>query len=381
MADRTSQPSTQVGPHSAYAANCRFLWNAAVPNKNSLNGADSTSGLKGTDNTGTAGKYRTWGADGPMSFGVTFPTGAYTLVVVHAFPVASRGSAQTIHTASGTGFQCTPYTTGGGVYENYTHRGVADSAQNQVTGVGGFNTNPWVEVFAYTGSQLRRYRKSGSGANTGGTETIGYVNPSTTINLGDNGNLNTQGVYAVMLVAGDIGDTECLALRDNPWRMFEEDGPAGITGSSSITLGPVTSVAAGTVTSGITGASSITLGTVTSVADGSVTGVGAVTGASSITLGAVTSAAAGAVGATLTIGPVKNKSGTVLAGASIGHLVALGRTTRAVAISQAGLTTDGSGMLAVRDSSLVPGTDYMVATWTTDGASAGNAKVTAVAAA
>lgn len=156
-------------------------------------------------------------------------------------------------------------------------------------------------------------------------------------------------------------------------------GPAEITGSSSITLGAVTSVAEGTVSSGITGSSSITLGAVTSVAEGTVTGLGAITGASSITLGAVTSAAAGAVGATLTIGPVENKSGTVLAGASIGHLVALARTTRAVAISQAGLTTDGSGMLAVRDSSLVPGTDYMVATWTTDGANAGNAKVTAVA--
>lgn len=154
-------------------------------------------------------------------------------------------------------------------------------------------------------------------------------------------------------------------------------GPAGITGGSSVTLGEVASAAAGSVVSGVTGGSSIALGAVGVAAAGTVTGFGAVAGASAITLGAVGSAAAGAVGATLTIGPFKNKSGTVLASAAVANFVALSRATRAVVVSLTSLTTNGSGMLTVRDSNLVPGSDYMVATWSVDGASAGNAKVTA----
>jgi hypothetical protein len=233
MADRTAQPSTEVGINPIYSANARFLWNAAVPDKNSLDSSNSNTGLRGSDNTGSAGKYRTWGAAGAMNWSITPPSGAYTLVVVHAFPSASVGSAQTVSTLSGTGIQVDPYTTGGGVYENYTHRGAAGSANNQVTGVGSFDTAPWVEVFAFTGSggspanQLRRYRKSSSGTETQGTETITYVSPSSTIYLGDQGGQNTQGLYAVMWIAADVGATECEELRDNPWRMFEPEGGGG----------------------------------------------------------------------------------------------------------------------------------------------------------
>lgn len=153
----------------------------------------------------------------------------------------------------------------------------------------------------------------------------------------------------------------------------------GITGSSSITLGAVTTAAAGTVTSGITGASSITLGAVATVAEGTVTGFGAITGFSSITLGSVGSSAAGVLGATLTVGPFKNKSGTVLAAQSIAHVVVLNATSRAIVVSLASQTTNGSGMLAINNGSLVPGTGYMVASWNSDGSAAGNAKVTAAA--
>lgn len=74
-------------------------------------------------------------------------------------------------------------------------------------------------------------------------------------------------------------------------------GVPGIVGTSSITLGAVASVAAGTVTGGapISGESAITLGTVASVATGVVSSLGTITGNSAITLGAVITTAAGVV--------------------------------------------------------------------------------------
>lgn len=70
-------------------------------------------------------------------------------------------------------------------------------------------------------------------------------------------------------------------------------GLATITGESSITLGAVTSAAAGVVTPlPITGASAITLGAVTSTAEGVVIAVG-ILGQSSVTLGDVVSVAEG----------------------------------------------------------------------------------------
>lgn len=74
-------------------------------------------------------------------------------------------------------------------------------------------------------------------------------------------------------------------------------GVPGIVGTSSITLGSVASVAAGTVTGGapISGESAITLGAVASVATGVVSSMGTITGTSAIALGAVATAAAGTV--------------------------------------------------------------------------------------
>lgn len=130
---------------------------------------------------------------------------------------------------------------------------------------------------------------------------------------------------------------------------------------------------------GVVGASDITLGSITSAAAGTVTGAGAINGASSITLGSVATAAAGRIGATLTVGPFKNKSGTVLASQSIAHVLVLNPSSRAVVLSLASQSTDGSGNLAISNADLVPGTGYMVAAWNSDGSAAGNSKITAAA--
>lgn len=262
MADRTSQPATQIGVNPIYT-NARFLWNAAVPLKNSLNNADAASGLKGTDNTGTAGKYRVFGADGQMSWSVTLPTGAYTLVIVHAYPTANIEVATTLSMGTAGGVRLEPYTSGGGVYEAVVHTAVGSSQNTQVTGVGSFNSAPWVEVIGFTGAggspanQLRRYRKSGLGVNTGSTETLTYVTPTGgTLYLGSPLNSTTQGIYAILLVEGDLGDAECRALRDNPWRMFDPADPSAPTITTQPSNATVTAGATASFSVVATGASS-----------------------------------------------------------------------------------------------------------------------------
>lgn len=237
MADRTSQPSTLVGVNAIFAASARFLWNAAVPNKNSLNNADSTSGLKGTDNTDGAGqKYRTFGADGPMTFACTLPAGAYTMVIVHRMPNPSVGGATLVSTLSGSGFVYEPYTSAGGQYHPYTHGGPGGGTLTPSPVGLAFNNVAWVEVIAFTGpggspaNQVRRYRKHNDGSLVATTDTLAFNSPAeATIYLGSLLNALTQGLSDLLIVNGDVGDTECLALRANPYRMYAEEGVADTT--------------------------------------------------------------------------------------------------------------------------------------------------------
>jgi hypothetical protein len=226
MADWTSQPPDGTNINPIYSSST-FLWNAIAPTKNQLNGATATS--HGTSHAGgTDGTYFVF--DGPTTFNmqwaITPPPTAYTLVLVLVHPTGSIDNTANIVEIPGGNFRMNPKTTGGGVYDTLTHTGVSQAANTYVTGVGGFDTNKWVYIAAYTGTTLRQYLKDGSGANGSNfSETIGYSNSgSSAINLGDGSGTTGQGLYAVMLLPYDVGDTECLALRDNPWRMF---APAG----------------------------------------------------------------------------------------------------------------------------------------------------------
>lgn len=114
--------------------------------------------------------------------------------------------------------------------------------------------------------------------------------------------------------------------------------PTGVTGTAAVALGPVTSAAAGTVLPVITGVGSVTLGPVTSVATGVVAALPAVTGSAAVTLGPVTSAAAGVVSAlpavtgvgAVTLGPVTSAAaGSVLPVITGAGAVTLGAFTSA----------------------------------------------------
>lgn len=216
---------------------------------------------------------------------------------------------------------------------------------------------------------------------TGSGDTADYISSGQNYNtaaldtaiLGSSG--STVRVSDFVIWPEELTDAQCHALAEDLRGTLDAGG--GVTGSSSITLGSVSTSAAGLVISGIVGDSSITLGAVATSAAGTVSGAGAITGASSITLGGITSAAAGRIGATLTVGPFKNKSGTTLASQSIAHVLVLNASSRATVLSLASQTTDGSGNLAISNADLVPGTGYMVASWNSDGTAAGNAKITA----
>lgn len=217
---------------------------------------------------------------------------------------------------------------------------------------------------------------------TGSGDTADYISSGQNYNtadldtalLGSSG--STVQVSDFVIWPEELTDAQCHALAETGIRATLDTG-GSVTGTSSITLGAVTTAGAGIVVSVIVGTSAITLDSIATAGAGTVTGAGAITGSSSITLGAIGTSAAGRIGATLTVGPFKNKSGTVLASQSIAHVVVLNPSSRAVALSLASQSTDGSGYLALSSADLVPGSSYMVASWNSDGSAAGNSKITA----
>lgn len=224
MADWTSQPPDGTLARSEYTG-ALFLWNAIAPTKDQLTA--NTATLRGTTHVGGAdGQYHVF--DGPttynMQWSITKPASAYTLVVVSVHPTASIGQCKLVSIPGGN-FRLESYTTGGGVYHEMTHTGSASAANSYAISVGGFDSQMWTYVAAYNGTTLRQYEKQGDGTNsTSYSETIAYNNSgSSVIDLGSPDTLTGQGLYAVLLLDNDVGDTECLALRDNAWRMFAPD--------------------------------------------------------------------------------------------------------------------------------------------------------------
>jgi hypothetical protein len=128
----------------------------------------------------------------------------------------------------------------------------------------------------------------------------------------------------------------------------------------------------------VSGSGANTIGAFTQVAEGTVSGAGGITGSGANTLGTFAQTATGTVTSpSLTVGPFKNKSNAVLASTAVAHVVVLRRSDRVVVLSLSGQTTNGAGMLVISDAALVVGTEYMVASWSTDGLVAGNARFTA----
>ena len=342
MPDITSQPTGDKGVNPLYSG-AVFLWNGAVPGKNQINGA--TTSPKGTNTTGAAGKFQHMSnTDGAFSFAITKPTTAYTLVIVSCHPTASVSSTKLVSIPGGN-FRLESQTTGGGVYHTMVHTGSAAAANTYVTSVGSFNTNAWVYVAAYSSGTLRQYLKRGDGTNGASvTESIGYNNSGTAqIDIGEALGAAGQGVYAILLVPTDVGDTECQALRDNPWKMFA-DASSDLGGN--VSLGDF-------ILSGdfATGALSQLAGGI-SLDD--------------FVLGGVLGLAPGIV----TTNPFKNWTGTLLPGISVPNVVFI-KLDRTQALALTSQTTDGAAVMTITNASLVTGTDYIMVSFNADGTSIG----------
>lgn len=329
MPDITSQPTGDKGVNPLYSS-AVFLWNGAVPGKNQINGATTTP--KGTNTTGSAGKFQHMSnTDGAFSFAITKPATAYTLVVVSCHPTASVSSTKLVSIPGGN-FRLESQTTGGGVYHTMVHTGSAAAANTYVTSVGSFNTNAWVYVAAYSSGTLRQYLKKGDGTNGASvTESIGYSNSGTAqIDIGEALGAAGQGVYAILLVPSDVGDTECLALRDNPWKMFAD---------ASSDLGGNVTLDDAAPSGGLVSVSSSLAGNVT-LDDAAPAG----------TLGAVPG--------TFTSEALKDWTGTVQSGTSLTYYRLYDPTTGALVVSKTGLSTDGGGVVTFSDAALSVGVTY-----------------------
>jgi hypothetical protein len=238
MADRTSQPPDGVGLNPVYSGGL-FLWNAIAPTKNQLNGATVT--LKGTTVSGAAdGQYHRFTTAGAMEWTVSAlsANAPYTLVLAAVHPSASVSYAK-LFSLPGGGVRVESQTTGGGVYYQPVHTGVSALTEN-VSSVSGFDTEMWTLVIRFSGTQTFQYTKRGDGTTATRIDNTVSMNASgTTLQLGDDGPLASQGLYAAMLLSGDVGDTEAIALRDNAWKMFAPEGvPLGGSAVTSVGGGP-----------------------------------------------------------------------------------------------------------------------------------------------
>ena len=221
MGDRTSQPPDGVGINPIYSG-ALFLWNGIASNKNQIGGATATNA--GTDNAGADGQYHLFTSAGAMSWTIGAALGsAYTLVLASVHPTAMVSFAKLFSMPSNS-VRIESQTTAGAVAHNLIHTGVAAAVNTFAEAVGGFDTEMWTYVARYGGGNLTQYLKRGDGTVVAGaTEAISFSGGSTTVALGDDTPLASQGLYAALLLNNDVGDTEAKAIRDNVWRIFAPD--------------------------------------------------------------------------------------------------------------------------------------------------------------
>lgn len=228
MADRTAQPPTGVGANSIYSS-VRFIWNAIDANVNQNTGATGT-GVKGTSVAAVPGTYRLFdNTNGAITFSsITVPTGAYTLVLVGAYPAANKNAAGRIFNTPGGGIRNEGTTTASAVNQQMIHSGVGAPAQ--VSKADGFDDDIWTFVVRYDGTTVVQDLRAPGGTTTSASGALGYsVGSAASIELGSAaGVVCMGGLYAVLYTGADVGSTEATAIMDNSWRIFapEADGSA-----------------------------------------------------------------------------------------------------------------------------------------------------------
>lgn len=236
MADRVAQPPSGTGVNARYST-AIFLYNALNADKNEIGNVSSSTGTKGSNVTGADGDYRLFGStDAPMSWGsITLPTGNYTVVLLMAFPASSIGYSQQFGMAGGGGVRFECQTTGGGVYGKFTNTGSGGGTE-RIVGVGGFDSQMWVIIGSYDGTNIYFDFTDGSGTTTSYSEASGYTSPGgSQIDLGSTS--IGQGFYGAMVVPSYIGTTERAIISANGWAIYAEASAASTAGQRRSLLG------------------------------------------------------------------------------------------------------------------------------------------------
>ena len=208
----TRQPPRAVGA----APGWDLLWSASAAPINQA--AGQTVAPVAPNQPGVAGLWADYQSTSAAQTFAIPPANTYTLFVVLAHPLASTGSAGRIVSNGSAGVRLEAYTTGGGVYLNSVHTGVAAGVAF-VTGVGGFDTQPWTYVFTYDGTTQRGWLRDSSGIiSEASPATIGI---STASQL-DFGYVATScGIYAAGWRRGAVSPSKARELVANPWAQFK----------------------------------------------------------------------------------------------------------------------------------------------------------------
>lgn len=209
----TRQPPRAVGA----APGWDVLWSASAAPVNQANG--QTVAPVAPIQPGVAGLWSDYqSTSAAQSFGVPSAS-TYTLFVVLSQPVANTGATGRIVSNGSAGVRVEAYTTGGGVYLAATHTGVATGVQF-VTGVGAFDTQPFIYVITYDGTTQRAWLRDSSGLiSEASPATIG-ISAASQFDIGYAFG-QSCGIYATGWRRGAVSPSKARELVANPWAQFK----------------------------------------------------------------------------------------------------------------------------------------------------------------
>lgn len=191
--------------------------------------------------------------------------------------------------------------------------------------------------------------------NTGG---LGSINPSFSLNYVNRRNDNTthdqSKTHAILIFNTALSGTDWDSLRDD-WfgTLLESTGGGGATGTMAATEAVDVAAITGDVI--ITGTIAATeAADVANFNGGSTPNTGTLAGTEAQDVAAATGTVRNP---RLTIGPLKNNTGTLLANET-GATVYVYQTSGAHVVTKTSQTSNGSGIMTVTDAALVSGTTY-----------------------
>lgn len=192
-----------------------------------------TQPVIGTPAANRSGIYRNLSANtATQSFAAPLPASKYTIVTV-VVPVVSLGG--TLVRTTTNGFRVEFFNTGGGVWYQVTHNGVANGPLVNANAT--FDNSTWVAISTYDGTTLKSWLQKLEDKSTRvtGSAAIGYNAPSGMLDVG--GANATQGMQSITMAPYAMSEGLVLSLLDNPYQLFIDQPRlplAAVTGGGGV---------------------------------------------------------------------------------------------------------------------------------------------------